>query len=509
MNTSPAIWRGWAFARLHALRILLISVVVCVPCFWQRHIEAGDLGSHVYNVWLVQLIHAGKAPGLYLVPLWHNVLFDWLLSAAAWLVGFSAAQKIVVALAVLIFFWGAFALIAALCERAPWFLTPCLAMLAYGYCFNMGFFNYYLSVGLACWSLAIFVDGVREPGSRFPVASLVFLPLIYLAHPVGFSFVVGAMFYLTANRWLPGWWKLAPPAIALAGILALHWVLANRVTFDVDWTKDGPFYVMNGSDQLVLYGDQYSSLARVAVFFGVICVVVDGILRRREGWKAWKPFVLPLELYAAALIVTALLPENIRTAPEDGWMGLLVSRLTVVSAIFGLGVLGCMKPRKWQLAGFLLLAGAFFVFLHDDTAFLNRIESSAEKLLWRLPYGTRMVSNLSTLPDARVEFVGHLVERVCIEHCIAYLNYEAPSRQFRVRAVQGSPIALNSYAVFEEMVKPVYVYQPRDLPLTLLYQCDEKDMTRLCLRQLAAGETVDGAGARIADASEVPPKPAK
>ena len=60
-----------------------------------------------------------------------------------------------------------------------------------------------------------------------------------------------------------------------------------------------------------------------------------------------------------------------------------------------------------------------------------------------------------------------------------------------MRAVPGSPMALHSYAVFEETVKPTYVFQARDLPLTLLYQCDEKDMTRLCLRELQAGETRD------------------
>jgi hypothetical protein len=33
-----------------------------------------------------------------------------------------------------------------------------------------------------------------------------------------------------------------------------------------------------------------------------------------------------------------------------------------------------------------------------------------------------------------------------------------------------------------------YVVQPSDLPMAQIYQCDESDLTRLCLRQLAAGE---------------------
>jgi len=484
---ASAILRGWRFLRRYVLRIAAISAAVVVPCFWHAHIEAGDLGSHVYNAWLVQLISKGQAPGLYLVHQWHNVLFDWMLAGAAHVVGFPAAQKIVVTLAVLNFFWAAFALVTALGGRAPWFLTPCIAMLAYGYCFNMGFFNYYLSIGLACWSLAIFLGGGR--GNQ--LAALAFLPSIYLAHPVGFLFALGTMGYLAIKEFLPGWWKLAAPLAVLAGFAVLHWILATQERYEVDWDKAGPFYTLNGSDQLVLYGDQYATLARLAVLFGVICVLVDGALRRKEAWSDKKAFLLPLELYAVAFAVAALLPENLRFAPENGWMGLLVSRLTVASAIFGLGVLGCLKPRKWHLAGFLLVAAGFFVFLYDNTAYLNEMERNAEQLLWKLPYGTRVVTDLSFLPDSRIEFVGHLAERACVGHCFSYLNYEAPSRQFRVRAVPGSPMALHSYAVFEETVKPTYVFQARDLPLTLLYQCDEKDMTRLCLRELQAGETRD------------------
>ena len=27
--------------------VLLVSAVILIPCFWQRHIQAGDLASHV------------------------------------------------------------------------------------------------------------------------------------------------------------------------------------------------------------------------------------------------------------------------------------------------------------------------------------------------------------------------------------------------------------------------------------------------------------------------------
>ena len=76
----PVLAESVAFVRYYALRILLISAAVLAPVFWHRTIAAGDLGSHLYNAWLAQLIRHGYAPGLWLAPRWNNVLFDLLLS---------------------------------------------------------------------------------------------------------------------------------------------------------------------------------------------------------------------------------------------------------------------------------------------------------------------------------------------------------------------------------------------------------------------------------------------
>src|SRR6202790_4397668 len=94
------------FVREKKWLILPISLPMIVPCLWHRRIEAGDLGSHVYNAWLAQLIEKGQAPGLYIARQWNNVLFDVLLLKFANVFGLAAAQKIVVALCVLFFFWG-------------------------------------------------------------------------------------------------------------------------------------------------------------------------------------------------------------------------------------------------------------------------------------------------------------------------------------------------------------------------------------------------------------------
>lgn len=473
---------GWQFLREKKWIILVLSIAMIVPCLWHKHIEAGDLASHVYNAWLAQLIEKGQAPGLYFVRQWDNVLVDWMLLHAANLLGFAAAEKIVAALCVLIFFWGVFALVAATSGQPPWFLAPCIAMLSYGYSFNMGFLNYYLSLGLAAFSLALFWRG--RGGERF--FGLCMVPFILLAHPLGLIWLFGTALYLFLWPKLPSWWKLAVPAAAVATVYAVHTYLAHQTRFPVDWVHD-PFYLMNGADQLTLYGRRYAMLGSVALIFGVLCVLMEGISRRRDK-SFWQSLRLPIELYFVAIVAVALLPENLRPSITGGWIGLLASRLTAITAVLGLCFMGCLKPRKWHLAGFGACAIVFFTFLYQDTARLNRMESEVERLVAPLPFGAKVLSTIWAPLDSRVSFVGHFVDRACIGHCFSYANYEPSSGQFRIRVQPGSPVAVASDDDSEDMQAGEYEVQDEDLPMMEIYQCDEKDLTKLCIRSLAAVE---------------------
>ena len=472
------------FLRRFWLRVLLLSAVLAIPCFWQRRIEAGDLASHVYNVWLAQLIEKGQAPGLYLASRWNNVLFDFTLLRLANVFGFPMAERIAVYACVLIFFWGAFAFISAVTARPPWFLTPCIAMLAYGYSFNMGFMNYYLSIGLACFSLAMFWDTRR----RGWVYGALFLPFVLLAHPIGFLWLIATLVYVRLRANLPGWSKLALPVAAVSGFLGVYlFMVRHTAKYLVDWDR-APFYFYNGADQLSLYGQRYFFLAVPAFFFGIFCAAADLFAGRREG-MSWRRLEVPLELYLVAFCATALLPENLRPSPDGGWIGLLSSRLTTISAILGLCVMGLLRPRKWHLAGFTICAVVFFAFLYQDTAWINRLEAHAEQLVGNLAPGTRVIATVWAPRDSRIPFVGHSVERACIGHCFSYANYEAASREFRVRVRKGSPVVTSSTDDAEDMASGEYELGDEDLPMKQIYQCDASDLTKLCIRDLESGET--------------------
>jgi len=136
------------------LAYLVSSIAILIPCFWHDRIQAGDLGSHLYNAWLAQLIQAGRAPGLKIVPQSTNVLFDYLLKVLLDAFGPDVAQHVAVPLAVLVLVWGAFAFIRRVSDQEPWHLLPIVAMLAYGWVFRMGLFNFYISLGLCFWAMA-------------------------------------------------------------------------------------------------------------------------------------------------------------------------------------------------------------------------------------------------------------------------------------------------------------------------------------------------------------------
>jgi len=92
--------------------------------------------------------------------------------------GFSAAEKIVVCFCVLCFFWGAFAFIAASTRRAPWMLSPAIAMITYGFTFYAGFMNFYLSLGFGFFAAALSWRGTRRDWILASVLGLCVLSVV-------------------------------------------------------------------------------------------------------------------------------------------------------------------------------------------------------------------------------------------------------------------------------------------------------------------------------------------
>jgi hypothetical protein len=277
-------------------------------------------------------------------------------------------------------------------------------------------------------------------------------------------------------------------ASAFLAVYGAHAFLSHRYRTNT-WHDLTDFYTMNGADQLALFGPRYIKLAVVVLIVGCLFFMVNAVFQRTTNPLS-KTFRAPLELWAALVFAALVMPEFI-FLPQYGKgsvFGFVVSRLTTVTAILGLCVLGSVGLRKWHLLGLTVLAIVFFVFQYQDTGALNHMEEQAERLVAPLPYGHRVIQTMWPGNDSRIWFIGHLVERSCIGKCFVYSNYEAATLQFRLRAQPGNPIVTASSEDSFKMEGGRYTVRPEDLPISQIYQCGETDLFKLCIRDLAAGE---------------------
>jgi hypothetical protein len=464
--------------------VLGVSISICllIPCFWHAHIQAGDLGSHVYNVWLAQLIQRGEAPGLFLAVQWQNVLFDYLLFYLIKLAGFALGEKLAVSVCVLVFFWGVFALLRAETERPPWYLTPLIAMVSYCYVFHMGFMNYYLSLGLSSFALALLWKGK----GKGIVGAVLLTPLVMLAHPLGIVWFAGVAVYRLAWLRTRGWLRLSLPLAVVMGLGAVRWYVVHRPEYGADWA-DPPFYQWNGSDQFRIFGDAYDYLSWGIVLAGLVFVAIE-IWQRGRELDFWKERRLLVELYLLSFCAVVLLPEDLRPESGGSWIGGLATRLTLICTIFAACFLASLRPRICHLVVFGGCATVFFVMVHRDTGFLDRLEKNAEAITQQLPYGTRVASTVFSPPEFRPQYE-HLVDRACIGHCFLYSNYEPSTLKFRVRVEkEGSRLVASAVDESEDLQFGNYDVEEGDLPMKQIYQCDGNDLTKLCIRDLQAGE---------------------
>jgi hypothetical protein len=428
------------------LRYLLSSVALVVPCFWLPRIEAGDLASHAYNAWLAQLIARGQAPGLRIEPQWTNVLFDIELSAL-WGLGAAAAQKLAVAAAVLLFVWGAFAFAQAVARRKPWFLLPLLAMLAYGWVFHFGLFNFYIALGLAFWALAL----AWEPGGKRLAGAAVILALAATAHFLPVAWAIGAIAYRRLVPRLPEACRTGLLVAVVPVLLAARWLLESR--FQTMWFS---YQVgrATGTDQLLIYGARYQ-LPRL-LLLSAWGLLLAGMLRR-SGWRGLG-LRLPFEIGLITALAVAILPDRILLPGYAHPLVYIAERMSLAVAICACAVLAPARPRLPEMAAIAAAAAVFFGFLYGDGRAANRIEEVMERAVAQVPPGSRVVSAV-TQPQA------HMIDRVCIGRCFSYANYEPSTGQFRIRAERENPVVLASYADSWAMQAGGYIVKQRDLPL--------------------------------------------
>src|SRR5580700_6649731 len=256
------------------LGFALASLLVLLPCYWQPRIQAGDLSSHIYNSWLAQLIDAGKLPGLVVAPQATNILFNQILSGLFRTLGPDLSQRVAVSMAVLVFVWGAFAFVSAASGGRAWSLLPCIAMLAYGWVFHMGFFDFYLGLGLSFWGLAL----AWEMQPKRMAAALAVFVLAFLAHALACVWGLAFVLFLWAAKRTGEARLLQVTGVALGALIVA--VIAVDSAWRTRWSSD-QLKLITGADQVRVFDDKYDAL-----FLGLLVVwglmLVEAI-RQRGG----------------------------------------------------------------------------------------------------------------------------------------------------------------------------------------------------------------------------------
>jgi hypothetical protein len=455
-------------------RIALLSVVAVIPCFWQRRIQAGDLSSHIYNSWLAQQIELGKAPGLVIAPMSTNVMFDLMLGWLFRVAGPEPAQRIAVSVAVLIFFWGAFAFISTSSGRRPWYLAPCLLMLTYGWVFHIGFFNFYLSVGLSLW--AVTLSPRSEPIAR--IGAAVLLAAAYTGHVLGPIWAIAVIAYMGAARRLTPGLRFALLGLAMGSMGALRfWITSRYQTF-------GSFHQAleaGAVDQVWTFGLKYCAISiGLTLLWGFLLLGVS----HRKGFMGTACDV-SFQLCILMAFGILVFPTRIELPQYRMALTFISERMTLPYAVLLCAFLAATEPPKWLKIAFVPLAAVYFSFLYVDTRAINRVEQQMEALTASLSTNDRVFSALAD-PMSRVAPWAHNLDRVCLGRCLSYTNYEPFSQAFRVRAAHPNRFVVTSAVDYGALNDGGYIVKPGDLPLYQITLCDERKQD-LCLRRLEAG----------------------
>jgi len=497
-STRPRYFLSKLFRSPWALRAV-VSAALVIPCFWQPIVSSADLQSHLYNAWLAKLIRDGNIQGLWIGRQTTNFVVDLLLSWLLRVFGASGAERVVTAVLVLLFFWGGFQLFSAVRGRPAYWVAPWLAILSYGYVFQQGLLNYYFSCSIVLWLLAAFWTPPVEWGMLWTAPLLI---LAYLGHPLPVLWFLGVLAYCRLAQQL----RLRFQILLFVGsacvlFLIRHYIVARYLTV---WELRQLVY-WTGADQALVYGWIYLAVALGFLLF--IAILLN------EPENRWQALVsVPAQAYFLTAVAIVLIPSNIRASVEQAWAGYIAERLSLVSGVLLLAVVGSSVPRGWYLPAGLVTAAIFFGALYTDVGRQARVEGRMQELVQALPAGERVISYnhfsyqeepgelltgegklthlaalLSSIFTDRLNST-HLVSRACLGHCFDYMNYEPSTNQFRIHAVPGNPVVMGSQADVIDVADGTYMVKAIDLPLYVLLRCGARPGD-IRMRPLAEGES--------------------
>ncbi|HTP31142.1 MAG TPA: hypothetical protein VMJ75_03145 [Candidatus Acidoferrales bacterium] len=359
-------WRSW---RTYGL----VSLLVLLPVYWQPRVQGGDLSSHIYNAWWIQMIEAGRNDGLEIVRQSTNILFELMEGALFRLAGAEFAQRTSVSIAVLVFIWGAFRFVSVASGRKAWHLMPCIAMLAYGWVFHMGFFNFYLSLGFCFWALSLVWDW---QGRRVALA----VPLVilaYVAHALPVVWSCGLVAHQSIARLVGPRIRIYLTAGWLSAMVLLHIVIEQSLPSH--WS---PLQIKmsTGADQVWVFDAKY-----YVVLFGLLAIwsLLFLELVHKVGPRQVVSSI-PFQLCVISAAAVFVLPTTVLIPGFQHKLVFIAERMSLGVGVCVCALLGAAIPRAYERYALMALAAVFFCFLFRDERAYNAAQDRMDATMARV-----------------------------------------------------------------------------------------------------------------------------
>jgi hypothetical protein len=359
---------------------IALSILLLAPVYWQPRVQAGDLSAHIYNAWMSQVTENGRLQGLVVVRQTTGILFDLMMGGLFRLFGAETAQRIAVSVAVLVFIWGAFRFVSVVGGRPAWHLLPCLAMLAYGWVFHMGFFNFYLSMGVCLWALALVWDW--QP--RCVAKAVPLLVVAYLAHALPVVWAVGLLLYQGLARRTSARSRMYITVGWLLGLVLLQTV-AMRTT-PSGWSLH-QIQMATGADQVWVFDAKYYALLIGLLFLWGLLFL--NLLKESSPRTVVSSVAFQFCLISAAAV--SILPTTILLPGFHHTLVYVAERMSLGVGVCVCALLAAARPRPFQRYAMAVVAVVFFGFLYRDEKVLNTLEDRLNGVISRVSAAERTV----------------------------------------------------------------------------------------------------------------------
>ncbi|HXK05055.1 MAG TPA: hypothetical protein VMS37_21815 [Verrucomicrobiae bacterium] len=372
-TAHSARWRAWR-------TYCLVSLLVLLPVYWQPRVQGGDLSSHIYNAWWIQMIEAGRNDGLEIVRQSTNILFELMEGALFRIAGAEFAQRISVSIAVLVFIWGAFRFVSVASGRKAWHLMPCIAMLAYGWVFHMGFFNFYLSLGFCFWALSL----VWDWQARRVALAVPLVILAYVAHALPVVWSCGLVVHQSIARRVGPRVRIYLTAGWLAAMVLLHIVIEQSLPSH--WS---PLQIKmsTGADQVWVFDAKY-----YVVLFGLLAIwsLLFLDLVHKVGPRQVVSSI-PFQLCVISAAAVFVLPTTVLIPGFQHKLVFIAERMSLGVGVCVCALLGAAIPKAYERYALMALAAVFFCFLFRDERAFNaaqdRMDATMARIVVHAPVG--------------------------------------------------------------------------------------------------------------------------